>query len=520
MTTIHLGKALNEGHAYDVLVPLGHLGVFGQTRRAGKTTTLRTLIHELAATSGADALVFRTGRNEIPFPGARHLVPFFRERLDWHNVETMLWTFLGERPKQYRPLLMQSTRGAHALEDVHAKIVALGKKSPSAWVRDRTLELDQYFQEILPWVRGHKLETTLEEPDGVGVVDLEGWPLTVQQLVIAATLDRLMEAHPKGRARPLLVVLPEARRFIPSDSLTPVTRAADFFSSQGAKLNLFLWVDSQALTGVNQQILRNFALLLQGVQSSDLEISRICKALDGVKPAMVRKLKVGDFILSTDEGVRTLHIPLVEPKKEEIVDEEERAKFEREIAGLRNTVKELERHLQEELTSKAELVRSVAAEHARAEANARAAASNAIVAIKRGPRPGDLTRLEDATYDTKEPAERTKADLHVFTETPELTLHVKVVTIEANEDEHIGKLAKLLAEGFFDEKVSTGPIGKEYAARGWENPIAKGGGSGQALRAALRQLCQYGFMREFNGMFQAVREAKSRIRTVKEEVAA
>ncbi len=518
MTTVRLGKALNEGRAYDVLVPLGHLGIFGQTRRAGKTTTLRTFIHELAAWSGADALVFRTGRNEIPFPGARHLTPFFRERLDWHNVETMLWTFLGERPKQYRPLLMQATRGAHALEDVHAKIVALGKKSPSAWVRDRTLELDQYFQEILPWVRGHKLETTLQEPDGVGVVDLEGWPLTVQQLVIAATLDRLMEAHPKGRARPLLVVLPEARRFIPSDSLTPVTRAADFFSSQGAKLNLFLWVDSQALTGVNQQILRNFALLLQGVQSSDLEINRICKALDGVKPAMVRRLKVGDFILSTDDGVRTLHVPLVEAKREEVVDEKERKEFEDRIKRLEAALKDL--HVAYDA-----LAEQAKREHDRAEANAKAPASTPVPmstketdALESTFKRGWGESIEDALA-RRETDDRTKADLHVFTETPDLTVHVKVVTIHKDDTDHVGKLAILMSEGFFDDKKSTGPIGKEYATRGWENPIAKGGGSGQALRAALRQMCQWGFLREFNGMFGAVSEAKARIHTEEEAAA-
>ena len=40
MTNVWLGNDLEAGRT--VSEPLGHLAVFGQTRRAGKTTTLRT----------------------------------------------------------------------------------------------------------------------------------------------------------------------------------------------------------------------------------------------------------------------------------------------------------------------------------------------------------------------------------------------------------------------------------------------------------------------------------------------
>ncbi len=124
------------------------------------------------------------------------------------------------------------------------------------------------------------------------------------------------------------------------------------------------------------------------------------------------------------------------------------------------------------------------------------------------------------TTDLDAPPGREKADLHVFSEVPELTLHVKVVHLQATQEDHIGRLATLIHEGFFNTNQSTGPIGKEYSARGWENPIAKGGGSGQALRAALRQLCQWGFLREFHGMFAIVPEARDRIHLVRERAEA
>jgi hypothetical protein len=339
---------------------LGHLAVFGLTRRAGKTTTLRTLANRTLQDHNGAVLVFRTGRDDITFPGAYPTTPFFRARLDWHSVESMLWTFLYEKPKVYRPIIMRAVHGAHSLEDVHRAIVDQGEKSKNGWVRDRTYELDEYFQEILPWLKTHSLGTELLLARPLNVVEMEGWPVTVQNLVVAATLEHLLEKTPKRRLVPLVVLLPEARNFVPSDRATPAKLAADHFSREGAKLNLYLWIDSQSLTGVDQLLLRNFALQLQGVQTSDLEIQRICKAFE-VKPKAVHSLKVGDFLLRTENGVRTIHVPLVEPTKEKIVDDQERKAYEGRIGDLerrlsdsakQNTeqglhIKELERRLRE-----------------------------------------------------------------------------------------------------------------------------------------------------------------------------
>lgn len=506
MSVVRLGQDVQGGGP--AVAPLGHLAVFGQTRRAGKTTSLRTWARWAAEDLDAAVVVFRTGRGEIDF-GGRYAQPFFRERLDWKSVEAMLWSFLAEKPKVYRPIIMRAVHGARSLEDVHRAIVAAGKKSRNGWVQDRTYELDQYFQELLPFLRQHGWAKSPAFHFGTTtVVDLEGWPATVQQLVVAATLEALLTLG--GEDAPVLVILPEGRNFIPSDRATPAKLAADHFAREGAKLNLFLWVDSQSLTGVDQLVLRNFALQLQGVQTSDIEIRRVAKAFE-VAPKRIHELRVGDFLLRTDEGVGTIHVPLEEPKQEEIVDEKERKGYEDRISNLENAVRVLEE-------TNARQAVALAKEHDHAEANARAAASSVVSAVA-----ARAQALHDAVDRAQGDGEsrgaaRERADLHVFTETPDLTLHVKVVRIDANEDDYTGKLAKLLTEGFFDDKQSTGPIGKEFAARGWGNPIAAGGGGGQALRAALRQLCAWGFLREFNGMFGAVLAAKARIR-VQEEAA-
>lgn len=486
-TRVTLGFDKATGAA--VAEPIGHLAVFGQTRRAGKTTTLRTLVGELAGQS----LTFRTGRGEIPFPLAETSTPFFRERVDWRGVEAMLWSFLQEKPKVYRPIIMRAVHGAHSLEEVHLGIVSAGKKSKNGWVVDRTYELDQYFQEILPWLREHRLASEVRLGRRASVVDLEGWPETVQQLVIAATLEKLMEG--RRRDEPLVVLLPEARTFLPSDRATPVKLAADRFARMGAKLNLFLWVDSQALTGVDQQILRNFALLLQGVQTSDLELKRISQSIEGVKPAMVRALRVGDFLLSTQDGVRTIHVPLTEPK-EENVEQKERDEYEKKIGQLedareedrlRYRALELElKGLKQQLASKS--------------------------------RPGPVVPLVPAhspAVPSPDDGAGELLDLKVKRDVREILVTERVVVINATEDDLQGKVALLIRDGFFSEPRKVGTVATELFQRNWGYYLK--GGKYTTLQRALRTLGAWGIFREDTGQFLLTPNAQSRIRTKKED---
>lgn len=513
---------LDRRSGEDVCEPIGHLAVFGQTRRAGKTTSLRELVARACAEVDAQALIFRTGTGEIAFD-AYPSTPFFRERLSWQAVESMLWTFLNERPKVYRPIIMKAVRAARSLDEVHRNIVAAGRKSKVGWVVDRTYELDTYFQEILPWLREHELATTVRLARAESVVDLEGWPRTVQQLVVAATLDSLMDAG--KRVRPLIVVLPEARTFVPSDSKTPVTRAADRLAREGAKLNLFLWIDSQALTGVDQQVLRNFAIQLQGVQTSDLELSRVSKAFE-VPAKEIRSLKVGDFILHTDDGVRTVHVPLVEPKEEAKVDEKERKQYEDRIAKLEEGLNLLETTNAEQAAEIHRLKTETRSEHDRAEANARAAAANAVESIEGRAAvvgalrdlvedPGRMAALNEDTRKVLAGAERAKADLHVWTETPDLTVHVRVVRLEAKPDSVQGRVAMLIADGFLDRGQKQVEIAKELVARGAPD-YRVNGGSRARLYEALLELAGQGFLRRSGPDWKVIPEAKARVRVLRE----
>lgn len=519
---VYVGEVPGDGPDHE---PIGHLAVFGQTRRAGKTTTLRTLIARAAAENGADILVFRTGRGEISFPSAHPVPAFFRERVDWRGVEAVLWSFLDEKPQRYRPIIQRACEGARSLADVHARFLREGKKASHGWVADRLQELDYYFREILPWISGRRLSTELRIEQGENVVDMEGWPATVQQLVVGATLDRLMDVG--ARLRPLIAVLPEAHRFIPSGRRTPAQRPAARITSEGAKLGLYLWIDSQALTGVDQGILRHYALVLQGVQTSDLEIRRICQALE-VKPRQVKSLKVGDFLLSSPDGVRAVHVPLSSHdglrdstrNQEEPVDAQKEKQYQDRIAELEQRINDL--------------VEDRDRERERAEANAKAAAANAVERIRATAMPDSIREGLKAhgvdlggdgpdVFPSKGPKdgqspsllERERIDLHVARETPNLTVHIREVRIEAKPDSAQGRIAMLIADGFLDKGQKQVEIAKELVARGAPD-YRVNGGSRARLYEALLELAGQGFLRRSGPDWKVVLEAKARVRVVRE----
>lgn len=553
MTTIRIGFEVPSGEKVEV--PLQHIAVYGLTRQAGKTTALEGMVARLDTT----ALVIRTGKNDLTFDWAHRVRPFFRERYDWRYVERMLWSFLSEKPKVYRTWLMRSTQGARSLADVHRNLQnAATRKGLRGWDADMLYQLDHYFAEILPALRELDLATSLDlERDKVNVMDLENVTKSVQQLIVAAVLDRLME-HPQH----VVVVLPEARNFIPSATATPATRSADDFVREGAKLGMFLWVDSQSLTGVDQQVIRNFGLSLHGRQTSDLEIDRIVKAIGaGVSKATIKKLGLGEFLLEDKDGVRKVYAQPAwvsevyarcvakgempdyarhaeeqreawsrhhKPKEDPKVDEKERKKYEDEAVRLHNYIADIEGQM-------LDLKKQVKAEHDRAEANAKVAADYAVERIVTGPvLTGGTASREDvararigvgidplpATTGTESgaPLGEQRADLHVWVKEPKLTVHVQEVHLEASGDDLRGRIARMVADGYLDERRTIGNIGREILKRGGRDYT---GGSQPTLKRELVELADMGFFtRASNTEFVTNPEAKARVRVVKERVSA
>jgi uncharacterized small protein (DUF1192 family) len=203
---------------------------------------------------------------------------------------------------------------------------------------------------------------------------------------------------------------------------------------------------------------------------------------------------VGDFILHTVDGARTVHIPLVEPKgRVEDVDAMERKQLEDRIAAQATEIKRLEAQVRQE--------------HERAEANAKIAAQAQVAKIK-GLGPA-LQHLADSGDGGSE-----RIDLHVKREIPNLTVHVREVRVDADGESNAGRAALLVAQGYFDERKSINETMKEFKERGWG--IFSGGSGWNNMDRLLKKLAEQGFLRNVEKGYVVVPEAKARVRILSE----
>ena len=262
----HVGFEVGIGNPVDA--ELHHLAIFGLTQKSGKTTALEAFINRIDGDSSA--LVLRTGRGEIGFDGVPHIPFFFRERTDWQFVEGMISAHLQEKAKFYRGDIMRACRGAKTLDDVRNAVKSsLEDARGGSFVEKIYTELEQYLSEILPQLRSIKFSPELKLMRGVQLMDMENIRPSLQQLIISATIDRIMQSH-----KNVIVVLPEARDFIPEDRRTPAKMSIESLIRKGAKLGNYLWCDSQSLTGLDLDVMRSVGIWLFGRQNLDREMER------------------------------------------------------------------------------------------------------------------------------------------------------------------------------------------------------------------------------------------------------
>lgn len=283
------------GSGAEVSIPAAHMAVVGVTQQSGKTTTLEALAHR----SGRSVLAFVTKRGEGSFGAApghdvTNTQPYFRERADWQFVEAILEATLRERMKFERGWIMKVSRSAKTLQDVRRNVQQEIDKTRSQFARDMYEKLGAYLDIVVPQLSRIRWASALPLRPGLNVMNLGEMSSELQALVIASCLDFVMERH-----KDTIVIIPEAWEFLPRGRKSPVTLAGENFARKGAALKNFLWIDSQDITGVHTPILKQVTVWLLGVQREINEVRRTLAMVPAVpkklKPEEITQLGLGQF---------------------------------------------------------------------------------------------------------------------------------------------------------------------------------------------------------------------------------
>ena len=299
--TIHLGYEIGTGRR--VSIPLQHIAVTGLTQRSGKTSTLEALI----ARSRRKALAFLTKRGEKGFQDVTVIPPYFAEPLnsdtkeiDWEFVEAMLEAGMEEPMRRERRWIIRASKGAKSLQDVHRNILETKGRQPGAYEL-----LDAYFRKILPQVEGLGYSSTLQLAPGINAMDLRNCSDQMTALVISSAIERIYR-HEQS----VIVVVPEATKFIPQDRSSPVLHVFERFIREMAAVRNFLWLDSQDLATVNKKVLKSVGVYLLGVQKEENEVQRTLDHITFPRPTAddVRALGIGQFYVCYDQFMAKVYV--------------------------------------------------------------------------------------------------------------------------------------------------------------------------------------------------------------------
>ncbi len=301
---ILLGFEVDTGK--EVYLTNHHTVVTGMTQLSGKTTCLEALVKRGDVT----AVAFLTKRGERGFTKQRTIQPYFREQkkgslIDWQYVEAILEATMGERMKFERSWIINSCKGTHSLQEVYENIKEAQSDAKRALDQSVYTNLAAYFEIILPQIRKYKFAEKMELQEGFNVMNLIGMREEMQHLVIESVL-----AYVLNRLEHVVVVLPEAQKFIPQGRNTPVKATAVRFIQEGATLGNFMWIDTQVTTTVDKDLLKQCSNWIMGYQQERNEVQNVRENVGKhkVKDEDIMSLKLGHFIASLQQDVYHVYV--------------------------------------------------------------------------------------------------------------------------------------------------------------------------------------------------------------------
>lgn len=302
---IKLGYAMETGKQVDFSAD--HIIVTGMTQLSGKTTTLESLVKR----SKRKAVVFRTKVGEKSFLDGTIIPPYFKDRSDWKFIKGIVESTMKMKIDKFEQATIISIckeTGGNSLLDFKKKVdQKLGEKISSS-AKVTLTNLQAYLEEVVPKLQTITFSNTLDLVEGLNIINLERFSRDsqVQGLIIASVLDEVLYNH-----KDVIVLIPEAWKFIPQERGSPCKLALEEFIRQGATNRNYIWIDSQDMSGVDKGPLKQISTWILGYQSEKNEVKHTLEQIplpNSQKPKAddIMRLGMGIFYLATrEETVKT-----------------------------------------------------------------------------------------------------------------------------------------------------------------------------------------------------------------------
>ena len=286
-------------------IKMSHLIVTGITQLSGKTTTLETLIKR----SNCKAIVFKTKIGEQSFAEGTETTPFFRDRSDYDFVRSLIEAYAKEKLFIEKGTLMRLCKSSRSLVDIKSRVdetLAGGKlRGLNEEIHTR---LQHYLENLIPQIQYSNMSRILHIYDGLNIMNLERFQPEAQSLIIQSVAEEIL-----NNMRGVIMVIPEAWKFLPQKYGNPCKRSVESFIRQGAANENYIWIDSQDMSGVDKTPLKQISTWILGYQTERNEVKHTLDQIAlpaKLKPKVdaIMKLKKGHFIISSYDGVQNVYV--------------------------------------------------------------------------------------------------------------------------------------------------------------------------------------------------------------------
>ena len=188
---IKLGYEVETGD--EVSIEPSHLIVTGLTQKAGKTTTLESLISR----SKRRAIVFRTKIGEKSFLNGTIIPPYFKDRSDWQFVQGLVEATIKEKLRTFEraKIIQICKQSGNSLLDFKKKVdERLSEPKLNNFEKDILTNIQAYLEIVLPKLQSINFSNKLELVEGLNIIDLERFSRDgeVQSLIIRSVLEEVL----------------------------------------------------------------------------------------------------------------------------------------------------------------------------------------------------------------------------------------------------------------------------------------------------------------------------------------
>lgn len=300
MKKIKLGYEIGTGE--EVSITPNHYIVTGLTQEAGKTTTLESLIQR----SKKRAIVFRTKIGEKSFLQGTRIPPYFKDESNWQFIQGLVEATIKEKLRTFeRAKIIQICKrtSGNSLLEFKKKVDERLEEKINAFEMDILTNLQAYLEIVLPKLQSINFSNTLELVEGLNIIDLERFSRDseVQSLIIRSVTEEVLYNF-----KDVILVIPEAWKFLPQDRGSPCKQIVTEFIRQGATNNNLIWIDAQNITAVDKEPLKQVSTWIMGYQSEENEVRKTIAQIPLPKkskptPDDIMTLGTGEFYLATRE---------------------------------------------------------------------------------------------------------------------------------------------------------------------------------------------------------------------------